>query len=413
MLAIGTESVVALDVATLTMVAAPVTALLGFFLLFAWMQDRVRALVWWGSAYLLGGFSVAIWSVEHVIVPPLPPGITNALLFLACGMIWTAARVFHGRKVLWGAQSVGAFGWLLACSFPSFAAWSMGRVTFACLIIAAYSFLTAVELWRERRRALIRRWPAIFVPSLHGAIFLFPIPLSGLLPEDSGMLTLASGWVAIIALEMILYAVGTAFLVMMMAQERAMRVHKDAASTDVLTGLFNRRGFVEASAAVIARAQAEATPVTVLIFDLDRFKSINDTFGHAVGDAALRVFSGALRAHMREGDVLGRLGGEEFVAILPSTAEEGAIAADRVRAAFMEAGAVVGGHALAATVSAGVAAVPAVAVNVDALIAQADAALYRAKDNGRNRVEMAPESASGRATAAAPAVEAVREAVPA
>jgi GGDEF domain-containing protein len=333
MSAIGTESVVALDVSTLTIIAAPVTALLGFFLLMAWMQDRVRALAWWGSAYLLGGFSVAIWSVEHAIVPPLPPGIAKALLFLACGMIWTAARVFHGRVVLWGAQSVGAFVWLLASSFPSFTAWSAGRVTLACVIIAAYSFLTAAELWRERRRALIRRWPAIFVPLLHGAIFLFPIPLSGLLPENSGMLTLASGWVAIIALEMILYAVGTAFLVMMMAQERTMRVHKDAASTDVLTGLLNRRGFVDASAAVIARAQAEVTPVTVLIFDLDHFKGINDRFGHAVGDAALRTFADAFRTHMREGDVLGRFGGEEFVAILPSTVEEGVTAADRVRVA--------------------------------------------------------------------------------
>jgi len=67
------------------------------------MQDRVRALAWWGSAYLVGGFSVAIWSVEGTLSPPLPPGFASALLFVSCGMIWNAARLFHGRPVLWGA----------------------------------------------------------------------------------------------------------------------------------------------------------------------------------------------------------------------------------------------------------------------------------------------------------------------
>ncbi len=387
------ERVIVLDVATLTMVAAPVTALLGFFLLFAWMQERVRALAWWGSAYLLGGFSVAIWSIESLVSPPLPPGFANALLFLACGMIWTASRIFHGRKVLWGAQSTGAFLWLLASGFPSFAALSTGRVMTACVIIATYVFLTAAELWRERRNALIRRWPAIFVPMLHGAIFLFPIPLSGLLPENGGMLTLASGWVAVIAVEMILYAVGTAFLVMMMAQQRTIRIHKDAASSDPLTGLFNRRGFLDASAAVIARASAEKCPVTVLVFDLDHFKSINDRFGHAVGDAALRVFAATLGTNMRAGDVLGRLGGEEFVAILAANVDEGVSAAERVRVAFTEAAVTVDGNPMAATVSVGVAAAPVHCVNIEALIARADDALYCAKLNGRNRVEAAPDVA--------------------
>src|SRR2546425_12734719 len=97
----------ALDITTLLVVATCVTALLGVFLLFAWLQDRVKALAWWGCAYLVGGFSVSIWSLEG---PDslLPPGIANALLFIACGMIWNAARLFHGRPVLWGALAAGA-----------------------------------------------------------------------------------------------------------------------------------------------------------------------------------------------------------------------------------------------------------------------------------------------------------------
>src|ERR1700712_1580524 len=102
------SSALALDMWTLLVVAICVTALLGLFLLFAWVQDRVRALAWWGAAYLVGGFSVAVWSVESLVSPPLPAGTANALLFIACGMIWNAARLFHGRPILWGGLAAGA-----------------------------------------------------------------------------------------------------------------------------------------------------------------------------------------------------------------------------------------------------------------------------------------------------------------
>src|ERR1700754_3842231 len=109
-----------LDFTTLFVVAVCVTGLLGLLLLFAWTQDRVRALAWWGTAYLVGGVSVIIWSVEQHISPPLPVGTANAMLFVACGMIWSAARLFHGRAVLWGAMVVGATIWLAACLVPEF-----------------------------------------------------------------------------------------------------------------------------------------------------------------------------------------------------------------------------------------------------------------------------------------------------
>src|SRR5438477_3567098 len=118
----------ALDIATLLVVATCVTALLGVFLLFAWIQDRVRALAWWGTAYLIGGFSVAAWSVESLISPPLPAGTANALLFIACGMIWNAARLFHGRPVLWGALVAGATTWLLASMSSEFVASASARI---------------------------------------------------------------------------------------------------------------------------------------------------------------------------------------------------------------------------------------------------------------------------------------------
>jgi diguanylate cyclase (GGDEF)-like protein len=384
-----------LDVGTLLIVATCVTSLLGLLLLFAWMQDRVRALAWWGAAYLIGGFSVAIWSVDDLISPPLPSGIANALLFVACGMIWSAARVFHGRPVLWGPMSVGAAAWLVACVLPGFAHSGAARIILSSLIIASYTFLTAAELWRERRKTLIRRWPAIFVPILHGAIFLFPVPLASLLPDDVGVLSLATGWIAVFALEIMLYVVGTAFIVLVLAKDRTVRQYKVAAATDALTEVLNRRGFLEAASELMARRSRDQEPVSVLAFDLDHFKSINDRFGHHVGDATLCLFAKMTRTTMRTNDVIGRWGGEEFVALVPGSLADAAAAAERVRVAFQRVAVEFDGHEIGATVSIGIACGSPNA-NIEALIARADAAMYRAKINGRNRIEVADEAVAGK-----------------
>ncbi len=380
------NAAMALDVRTLFVVATCITALLGLFLLFAWRQDRVRALGWWGTAYLIGGFSVVIWSIEGMISPPLPAGIANALLFVACGMIWTAARVFHGRPVLWPGLLAGAVIWLVACEVPAFLQSSIARMVLSSLVVSAYTFLTAYELWRERRKALMRRWPAIFVPILHGAVFLFPLPLASLVPSDVSVVGVTSAWTAIFALETMLYVVGTAFIVLALAKDRVVRIEKDAASTDELTGIRNRRGFLEA-AKELMRAQAKKhEPVSLLIFDLDLFKSVNDRFGHAVGDEILRMFGQTVTATIRETDLVARFGGEEFVALVPGSLTDALVVGERVRAAFEDIARVVGERELGVTVSVG-AACGRASDDLAVLLVRADAALYRAKENGRNRIE--------------------------
>jgi diguanylate cyclase (GGDEF)-like protein len=396
------DASMSLDVNTLFIVATCVTALLGVFLLFAWLQDRIRALAWWGAAYLIGGFAVAVWSIDDLVSPPLPPGSANALLFVACGMIWTAARVFHGRPILWGTMLCGAAIWLIAGMFPAFETWDAARIMLSSVIVATYTFLTAAELWRERRKTLLRRWPAIFVPILHGCVFLFPIPLASLLPDDGGVIALTTGWIAVFVLEVLLYVVGTAFIVLVLAKERTVRIHKTAAVTDPLTGVFNRRGFYEAAQQLAVRQVRKREPVSVLMFDLDHFKRLNDNYGHSVGDRALCLFASTATGNLRAGDVVARLGGEEFVAILPGVLMEAASVAERVRAAFEAAGVEIDGQPIGATVSVG-AACGAPGADIDTLLARADAALYKAKANGRNRVETAEEAVPGKPVAA-PAV---------
>jgi len=382
---------VSLDVGTLCVIAICVTFLLGLFLLFAWMQERIQALAWWGLAYLIGGFSGTLWRFGDVIAPFLPPSIADMLLLIAVGMIWSAARLFHGRPVRWGTMSLGATIWLIACFSPVFVHSPAGRIVMSSLIVASYTFLSAAELSRERRKSLIRRWPAIFVPMLHGVIFLSPVALATLSPSGSNMNGPATSWIALFAIEIVLYVVGGAFVALVLAKDRTVRFYKMAAATDPLTALLNRRGFFEAAEQLMATAGSAKTPVSVLAFDIDHFKSINDRFGHGVGDIMLQLFATVVRKSMRTDDIIGRLGGEEFVAILPSTLAEATMAAERVRTAFAATSAESEGQYVPATVSIGVACGSAFAP-IDTLIARSDAALYRAKTNGRNRVETADEA---------------------
>jgi diguanylate cyclase (GGDEF)-like protein/PAS domain S-box-containing protein len=159
-------------------------------------------------------------------------------------------------------------------------------------------------------------------------------------------------------------------------------------SCDHLTGLANRRTFFEAAQRELERWQRAPRELSLIIFDADHFKQINDTWGHPAGDAVLRDFAAAMTAIFREADIVARLGGEEFVAMLPSTGHAGAsIVATRLLRLVEAQTVVVDGNAIRYTVSAGVATMEPAICGLDALIKRADVALYEAKRRGRNRVE--------------------------
>jgi len=244
-------------------------------------------------------------------------------------------------------------------------------------------------LWSERRRTLQRRWPALTVPVLHGFVLMLPIMLGDWLrPAD--VKWGASVWVMVFSIELVLYAIGTVFVIFMLVSERTVMAHRNAASTDPLTGLFNRRGFAEASARVIEREAKAGRPVSVMICDIDHFKSINDRFGHPAGDEVLKLFATVVLSNLRISDLSGRIGGEEFAALLPCPLDEAVVAAERVREAFQASGIVVEDGPVDTTVSIGVAGGPA-GTELEVLLAAADTALYQAKRTGRNRVEAAEE----------------------
>jgi diguanylate cyclase (GGDEF)-like protein len=377
-----------LDISTLYLMASLVAAMLGGLLLYFWRQERIAALGWWGAAYIVGGVGIALWMLAGTFLIPELEVLLTMVGFLACGMVWNAARVFHGRSNSWPGMLAGAALWAVAgFSLPES---SHLRVIVGAALVAGYAAMTASELWSERRKDMQARWPAIVIPAMHGIVLMLPILLGDFFRSDGGALDVRSGWVAAFAVELVLYAVGTVFIIFIMVSERVVKAHKTAASIDPLTGLFNRRGFSELTGRMIAREEKAGRPVSVLIFDIDHFKSVNDRFGHPAGDEILKLFANVLVHTLRITDIVGRVGGEEFAAMLPCSIDEAVVAAERVRTVFANAGVKVDETPLATSVSIGVAGGPA-GTDLNALLASADTALYRAKRGGRNRVEIAAE----------------------
>jgi diguanylate cyclase (GGDEF)-like protein len=159
---------------------------------------------------------------------------------------------------------------------------------------------------------------------------------------------------------------------------------------DPLTGIANRRAFLQEASAIAKRHASHPRPTAVLLVDLDHFKSINDRFGHALGDRVLEIFAATTLESVRGTDLVGRIGGEEFAAVLCDTGHDRALAvAERMREAFAKAAQEVDGRPVCATVSIGVVHCEGPVLDIPELLAQADQALYVAKENGRNRVEVA------------------------
>jgi diguanylate cyclase (GGDEF)-like protein len=162
------------------------------------------------------------------------------------------------------------------------------------------------------------------------------------------------------------------------------------AITDSLTNLYNRRGIYELGRREIERARRFGRPLTAIMFDLDSFKQVNDRYGHNIGDQVLRTISDRVNRNIREVDILGRLGGDEFIIILSETDLFTATnMAERLRIIIAESPAIVdGGVSIPITVSMGIAKASTGTQDLTSLIHDADQALYFAKQNGRNQVQV-------------------------
>ncbi|MBL8343710.1 MAG: GGDEF domain-containing protein [Rubrivivax sp.] len=309
---------------------------------------------------------------------------TNVIIMTGFALMRRGTERFMGlpasdrEQVLTLAPAIALLAWL-----------GPGRDDAPLRIVAAYwmqAWIMVRMLWRIRP-ALIAEFGRATMLGLvgPGSLLAGVLLLLGLRqvlawPEPTEMQATNAANFAV----MLTYLAGSAlfcFGFLTLVTQRLVVRLREASMRDSLTGLFNRRAMNEALQRAWLRHRRTHEPLAALVIDLDRFKHVNDSAGHAAGDAVLVRVAAVLQVQLRAEDVLGRAGGEEFWLLLPATPLDHALQlAERLRSCVEAA-------ALGTTCSIGVALAAPGDAEVGQLVARADAALYRAKDAGRNRVE--------------------------
>lgn len=374
-----------LDPATLLTVSFATTFLVGTLFLLSWRQTPgSRPLALWGVAHLAGALASGGFALRGRIPDVLSIGLANAVMLAAFGLIWSGVRAFEGHPPRLRLALAGAAAWTVLCAVPAFYGAIGVRIVFASLVAGLYCSAAAAELWSGRAERLASRLPAVFLLALHGGFYLLRIPATLLAPAQPNADPLSSPWVTILCFVGMLFSIASAFTFTALVKERAEREQRIAARTDPLTGLANRRAFIEGARRILT----DGREVALLMIDLDHFKGVNDTYGHGVGDGVLVGFCATAVALLPPGALMGRIGGEEFACLLADVSPALALAqAERLRRAF--AGLCVPELPdLRLSVSVGIA-LARDARDLDDLMRRADAALYAAKGKGRDRVELA------------------------
>lgn len=380
-----------LDIRTFLGLCALLTALIDVLLLSVWRslpRDVLPSLRWWLAAMLIYPGAFALLGMRGVL-PDLATVVlanTAAATAMACHAI--ALRRFYAVP----ERLLGLIVITLLVTLST--AWFTYVQPSLHWRIVVSSALMAVLIGSSARAILRRGGPRGAIPLATAAIFIAGTMLISFRalnelmtpqPSDSFFhLSPVQNWCfMLLGLQPILSTVG--FL--LMCTERSQQELARAAQLDYLTGIYNRRAIDDLARRAIAAARRHGMPLAMMIVDVDHFKRINDEHGHETGDLALVETVRRFRDSLRSEDLVGRLGGEEFVAVLPNTDAASALAAaERVRLSFAEAPMRFGDITLQVTVSAGIAVLSPGDQQFTHLLRRADRAMYAAKNAGRNQV---------------------------
>ncbi|RUM97085.1 GGDEF domain-containing protein [Pseudaminobacter arsenicus] len=340
----------------------------------------------WFLANVVIGFAILAFMFERNLPDLFLVTVPNVLLVLGLSWRWRAAREFAGRAVsplaLWGPSIL----FIVVCAWP----WVFGSYGAVYTIVNALLTCLAVasgfEFWRDRGDGLPSRYGMVAAYGIIAASFAARVgqglwqgsEMSRHLPDDLMlMIHLAVA---------LLHIAATGAFALSLAYERdAVRLRR-LAMHDSLTGLLNRSAFEARIRDYLATG--ERHDFAIVLFDLDHFKQINDTYGHAVGDDTLRACAKVFSESLRNPSIVARWGGEEFAAILTNISAADAFAvAERVRRKIRATVIMSGQHEVWVTVSAGVCHSSSGLENFDELLKRADAGLYTAKHNGRDCVQ--------------------------
>lgn len=354
--------------------------------------ERRRHLRIWTFGLLLQPVAWGLLAARGHVPDPVSIALGNGLLLLGFAEMARAVRGFQGRPErrfqLWGVvvTAVAALAWFSEVR-PHYSARVLVNSVAAMMLLGAIALAIKGEYRRDGFTAA-RLTGAFAALGVAVAAWRFaehlwiPRPEGSLLdagPSDTVVFTYA--------------CVGTMFLSLgfvLMHTERAYEALRKLATVDPLTGVLARSGLVEQGHRLLSEARRYQRPLSALLLDMDQFKAVNDSLGHAAGDQVLRHVATHARRVLRGEDVLGRLGGDEFVALLPSTDSAGArVVAERLRQALQEAHTLYRGEELPVPLSIGVAEARA-DESLDALLQRADQAMYAAKRAGGDQVALSP-----------------------
>ncbi len=369
------------------------TIVVGIFMLQVWLTDRRHAAAgYWCLSMWVGSACTLLYAMRPMGYPMLTVGVSNMLAALGYALMWTGFRVFDRRPAYPLVVAAGPVLWSLGYLFvPAITDDVNNRIILSSLIITAYSVWIGADIWRGRggERLPSRTMSSIFFLS-HGIIYSLRIPMAIISPAPLGNGTAHSAWFALFSLELFAHTILAAVAMLVLIKERGEALYRQASRTDALTGIANRGSFFEDTRLHLAGRNDG----TLMIFDLDRFKAINDTHGHVAGDAVLKRFAARISASLEEGMLFCRFGGEEFALFAPrydiARAEP---FAERLRQEVAALNILSEGREIGVSVSIGLADVATFGADFDRLHSAADGALYAAKEAGRNRVMRAAPAA--------------------
>jgi diguanylate cyclase (GGDEF)-like protein len=266
----------------------------------------------------------------------------------------------------------------------------LARTAIASLFQAGIAGAIGYTLLRARTEWRRPYYPKLFILAMCGMIavgHVFRVLRQAIADHPPASLLEPSGWNVLILAAGAFALPVLAFGALLIAHRRIVLLAEHAANHDYLTGAWSRRAFFDIGNREIARAARTGRPLSLLLIDMDNFKPVNDTHGHAVGDRVLKDFVQELLQELRSIDSLCRMGGDEFTVLMPETDQVGAVAvADRLRGRIERTHELLSG----VTVSIGVA-TQRPEDTLNSLVTRADRALYTAKEKGRNRVSMEHE----------------------
>lgn len=388
-----------IDVFTVLLFGLFLKVVFGALFVVFWSKDRSATwYAWWSATHFLGCFATVAFMLRGVAPDIVSIGLGNSVLLAAFACAWEGSRAFNRREpLLWPIAAIPAI-WFGASLVPGVMGSVPIRVILSSALVAPMLGLAAYEFWRSRDEVLPSRWPVTILFASFGLFFALRIPFVRLLPFPFGALPLQEGWLAAFNLVMFAHTVLLTVLMVALTKERLELDQRTKAQTDPLTGALNRRAFMTRGARLLLRHQIDGQPLSLLFLDLDRFKDLNDRYGHSGGDDVLAKFVSVVHDCIRPADFLFRIGGEEFCCLLPNTGTAQAHqVAERIRHRFEAASVDVLGETVRTTVSVGIASSEAFGYDIEMLMRRADMAVYAAKRQGRNRVAVATPERAARA----------------